>query len=164
MCQQFNIVNQIGCNSMQLPTVDGYPLCRNMTMYLLATLVTFNLSLCDDLCPIECNIVTYETSVSYSTWPTYNSYEWALANGILDSFFDKNNVTYDIASKSVASALISYKEIKYTEISESPSMTFVDLVAAVGGMLGLFLGFSLMVPIELIEFCILFFLILFKKN
>lgn len=55
-------------------------------------------------------------------------------------------------------ASIFYKEIKYTEIIETPSMTFVDLIAAIGGMMGLFLGFSIMVIVEFIELLLHFFM------
>lgn len=150
-CQQMNTINQIGCNSLLLPILPGYPLCTNKTMFLLTSSIAFNMSLCNEQCPIECTSVTYDVSISYMDWPTYDGYYWCLKNGIFDRYYDPKDVTYDIAMQSFAGVTLFYKEIKYTEVHESASMTFVDLVAAIGGMMGLFLGFSLMVIVEVIE-------------
>ena len=46
----------------------------------------------------------------------------------------------------------SFKERKQIEYSEEPAMSFVDLISGLGGLLGLFLGLSLMSLFELAEF------------
>jgi hypothetical protein len=156
VCLQYNIVNKVGCNSMRYPIISEYPLCKTKEEFYQINSVFLNFSLCNDLCPIECDSVTYDMSVSYTTWPTYNSYYWAHVHGILERFLNDShqNITYETAAQSFASVAIYFKEIKYTEIAESPSMTFVDLIAAIGGMMGLFLGFSIMIFVELIELAI----------
>jgi len=162
ICLQNMVVNEIGCNYLQYPILPNYPLCRNKTQFDQGSNIYFNMSYCNELCPIECDTVTYDTSVSYSSWPTYDFYITNIELGTFSSLV--NNLSYENASKSFACASIYYKEIKYTEITESPSMLLVDLVGAIGGMLGLFLGFSLMVMIELVELVIEFWFIVAKKH
>jgi hypothetical protein len=151
ICRQIQNINTFGCNFMQNQIIPGYPLCTNWTEYVNSFTLQFNFSFCNDLCPIECDSVTYELSTSYTTWPTYDSYIWAKNNGIIESYFGTNDIDYEHAMKSFVGARIYYRAIKYTEIVETPSMTFVDLIAAIGGMMGLFLGFSIMIIVEIIE-------------
>ena len=45
-----------------------------------------------------------------------------------------------------------FNERKVVRYAESPAMTFVDLISGLGGLLGLFLGFSVISIVELLEF------------
>lgn len=47
---------------------------------------------------------------------------------------------------------IYFDEIKYTRMEESPQMELVDLVANIGGTLGLFIGVSFLSFAEALEF------------
>ncbi len=51
----------------------------------------------------------------------------------------------------IVSLKIYYSELKYTEINQVFSFSFWDLVSAVGGNLGLFLGVSLLSILELVQ-------------
>ena len=49
---------------------------------------------------------------------------------------------------------VYYKNIYYTSIVESPSITLVSLVSNLGGNLGLFLGLSVLSLLEIFELII----------
>jgi len=53
---------------------------------------------------------------------------------------------------------------QYTEISETPKITFVDLVSSIGGALGVFLGLSVFSFIEISEIIIHVLYLLCKKR
>jgi hypothetical protein len=46
---------------------------------------------------------------------------------------------------------VFYDRLSYTEITEKPSVPFVDLVSNVGGTFGLFIGISLLSFLEVVE-------------
>ena len=54
--------------------------------------------------------------------------------------FENETLNYDTLKESVASIVIYYDDLSYTLISQDPKMEAVDLIAAIGGTLGLFLG------------------------
>lgn len=166
VCYQHYIFDKIGCIQMNSLRIDGKPLCKSKDQFFKLLGVRFNFSVCTEDCPIECDSVRYETSVSYVNFPTYNTFY--LANATNPALFQglqtETGISYDVARKSVSAASIYFEEIKYTEIVETESMKFVDLVAAIGGMMGLFLGFSIMIIFELLELAIQFAFMVIKKR
>jgi len=86
--------------------------------------------ICEKMCPIECN------SVSYSITPYIN----ALATD------------YSLIN-------VYYEDFYYTKISESEKTSFDSLVGTIGGLLGLFLGASLISFYEIFDLALNLFLI-----
>lgn len=149
VCGQISNFNEIGCINLLYPILPEMPYCITQLDVNRLNQLNFDFSMCNEMCPIECDSVSYETSVSYTQWPTYNSWLNAKQNNV--SKFLEKNMDFELVRKSFASVSIKFKNIKYTEITETPSMLFPDLVAAIGGMLGLFLGFSIMCIVEIVE-------------
>ena len=57
-----------------------------------------------------------------------------------------------------------YSHLSYMELSQIPKMTDFDLVSAVGGSLGLFLGFQFLSLIEILQYFFdLFSIIIFNR-
>ena len=79
---------------------------------------------CVEECPVECDY-------SLFTFKT-------------QSFYFEN----------VTNILVYFNNLRYTEISEIPKTTPTDMLALVGGTLGLFLGISLLSFIEIVDFLI----------
>jgi hypothetical protein len=160
MCQQQLNVNHVGCNDMSLPMIPSAPLCKSREQYegIINSVSQLNISKCLQWCPNECNITSYEFSVSYEDYPPFNTFYSTRHNNysFYSSLFGTENITFNLFKHSVAAAFIYFKEIKYTEISEQPSMTSTSLVSGIGGTMGLFLGFSLVICMEYIELMILF--------
>lgn len=71
----------------------------------------------------------------------------------LTSSYD-NYPSYDMLASSFLSFYIYFDKIATTEISEEASMTPVNLIANIGGTMGLFIGISVLSFVEILELCI----------
>ncbi len=59
--------------------------------------------------------------------------------------------TYENVSKTYFSINAFYEDSKYTLISQQPSIELFGLISNLGGILGLFIGFSFISLLEIIE-------------
>jgi hypothetical protein len=144
-------IAKFGCYNLHLPVIFDAKPCMKINH------LEFNLSECFEQCPFECKTSSYDLSVSYTDYPSYNYYKTLMEkpqNHDSYAFIFQTlvaNVTYEMFKESLVRIFIYFDEIKTTEITESPSMTLVDLVANIGGTLGLFIGVSLLSFVEIIE-------------
>lgn len=89
---------------------------------------------CKQQCPEECFLIKFETRVmSLDDW--------------------------DFGGHSIE---ISYSDLSYIEISQTPKMTGFTLISSIGGALGLFIGIRFLSLVELFEYFADIFLILFS--
>ncbi len=127
---------------------------------------------CLDECPTPCKYFEFETALSHSNYPTdyyfnlLNSSKSKL-NTIYQPYLKEINKTSlsDIKETVVNSILavnIYYKDRSYVFINENPSITVDTWFGTVGGVLGLFMGMSMLTLCELFEF--LFLLIVPPKK
>lgn len=86
---------------------------------------------------------------------TTGLFRWAFQ---IDSRPNNNNSDYskpfdslELARGSLVKIFVYFDQIKYTRITEASAVTFVDLIANIGGELGLFIGISFLSFVELIE-------------
>lgn len=156
LCQQKQKIDQLGCYDMRFPRLFDAPPCRNQTMFSNLRSVTFLNSLCNDLCPQECDMTHFDVSVSYLDFPTYLTYKDILATYLeqLAKLFKTENITYEMFAKSFVGVNIYFNEFKVTEMEETAAMSFVELVSNIGGTIGLFISFSLLGFVEFIELVI----------
>jgi hypothetical protein len=119
--------------------------------------------LCLPECPLECDSIRYDVSVSASTFPNKQTSDGLIYiyNG-LD--FSRNNLTFEQYKSNLVAFNVYYEELVYTQISESAKMTSIDLVANIGGVLGLFLGTSVLTFTEWIELIVEIIFILFGRD
>ncbi len=118
---------------------------------------------CTNECPLECDSILFDYSVSSLTYPSeqgYNIYEKDNT-----SFGTSQKIsTYDLYKESYLYLNIFYPSTQCTQISISPKTSLNDLFANVGGSIGIFLGFSIFSIIEIFEIIFgVIFLFLFKK-
>ena len=111
------------------------------------------MSSCHDLCPIDCKVSSYTTSISYSEFPTKIFYQDFLFNGKLEKYrqYFAANLSYPIMKKSLTSVFIYFDQLQFTHISEQEAMSTSVLISNIGGTLGLFAGISLLSLLELVE-------------
>ena len=115
--------------------------------------------ICSPYCPLECNDITYSLSVSHSDFPNPNYAEILKKKPIIQSKFQKSKVFTNESlivdnnelKKSIAAITIYYDDLKYTLISQIPKMSFEDLLANIGGQLGLFIGISFLSFVEIFD-------------
>lgn len=109
---------------------------------------------CGKQCPLECDSEIFELTISSSSYPT-KAYADQLVNysgNTLANFFPNvSAVTYKDLKEHILAINIYYADMKYTSIEELEKTNLFDLVAAIGGTLGLFLGMSFLSFVEIVD-------------
>ncbi|XP_070563558.1 uncharacterized protein [Ptychodera flava] len=105
---------------------------------------------CD--CPPLCNDRVYTSTVSMSTWPSQRYLNQLLKN--LHSINSKSKKITDMASAQKNLALVSvyYETLSSDLVKESPGYGGEDLTSDLGGLLGLYIGVSVITTIECVIF------------
>jgi hypothetical protein len=143
LCKNDYIISKCKCNSPFLPNVRNVKPCYTKAEYICSYdfLKDINKkvrSICYDMCPIECDSVEYERFISYEEWPSLGYYEQLSRNPLIVQLFTSANKTIDY--KSVRASMyclnIFYEQLTFTEISEVPSITVLDVVSNIGGTIG----------------------------
>jgi hypothetical protein len=101
-------------------------------------------------CPLECDSFEYDVSLYLQP---------ILARGNISNFYNKSIYpeftddfkTFEDVSKSFFSINVYYQDLKYTLISQQPKIELFGLISNLGGILGLFIGFSFISLLEIIE-------------
>jgi len=106
---------------------------------------------CLPLCPRECEAFTYEVSLSFSEYPSDSYLEVILNKPLLLSKFPVDKQNKENIKKSVIAINVFYRDLHYTEVSQLPKSAIADILASLGGNLGLFMGVSLLTLIEGIQ-------------
>jgi hypothetical protein len=110
-------------------------------------------------CPLECESSSLLYTNSITQYPTIWHYETKLKN-----FSEKHNLSYQEGSQCIAKVFIGYSQMEQTIISEEKKITFDELVASIGGTLGLFLGLSFLSLVEFVEILIQTILIFIQQK
>ena len=134
-----------GCYYLKYPMVLQSQPCSNQTQIECIANTSFNYEpgeKCEKDCPLECDDVKYDLSLSSLILPSSN---WANAYKI---FYNSS----DTSIKDEFLLLeIYFANPEYTKISVSPKITPYDLLAQIGGSLGMFLSLSIFTFIEIGE-------------
>jgi hypothetical protein len=106
---------------------------------------------CYEDCPIECDELRYDLTVSASSYPT-KWYANVLANNtkfnsIINAYFSLINISFinytnqfTELKNSIACVNIYYEDLRFTEVQDDPAMDYIALLGVLGGNLALFLG------------------------
>jgi hypothetical protein len=110
---------------------------------------------CQNECPLECNSVDYATSVSYASYPS-KVYGSILAKNpqLQAKFISGSNasaIDFNDLKETLVAFNVYYDDLSYKSFIELEKTSLVDLVASIGGTLGLFLGMSFLSFVELID-------------
>jgi hypothetical protein len=108
-----------------------------------------NKKVCIPLCPLECDSIKYDTSISFTKF----------SNNEFKRLFE-----IDANINNVLSIDIYYENLEYTSISQLPKMDIIDLISNIGSNLSLFIGISFISFAEVIELLAEIFIILFEKK
>ena len=100
-----------------------------------------------DYCPEECDSLTYDINL-HSAMITGNGNVTSKSNPyLLVAGFN----TYENVSRTYFAIRIYYEESRYTLISQQAKIELFGLISNIGGSLGLFIGFSFISLLELVE-------------
>jgi hypothetical protein len=118
-------------------------------------------------CPLECETVKYDLSVSSQAYPSKMYYKSELNNETnrnISLIYLNESLTYDLMREHSLSFNVYYSDMSYTILTESPKTSIADLISQIGGGLGLFVSFSVFTLFEFIEIFILVICGLFAKT
>ncbi len=116
---------------------------------------------CLEYCPLECDDIIYEYTLSSADYPTEYAYQILKS----DHHFSRyNNLTYEMFKQRSLHVNIYYSKLGYLSVSQVKKVEFMDLLATIGGLLGFFIGMSLLSFIEFFEIGIDILMILFGRT
>ena len=113
---------------------------------------------CSDLCPKECSKISFQSTTSFSQYPS-NSYE----GNLLDKYSVLNSFSKSLTEK-ILKLNIYYQDMSYQSVTESPAITLVGLISNIGGTLGLFLGIAILTLVEFVDMFIKMLIHMCKKK
>ena len=150
-CYQKEIYRKCGCidfygtfNNIENLTLDY---CVSSNPECLSNIKASGIDLCIGKCPRECDYIKFDLTTSFSNYPSKSEYNNIVNNTPL------NNGSFTYINNFVK-VNVFYADTQYELITESPAISAVNLLSDLGGTLGLFLGFSMLSFIEVIEFFI----------
>ena len=129
--------------------------------------ITFDQKSCSLECPLECDSVGYELQISTLQFPDRRMFELihndvGIQMNLAAYGFDLSS--FEALKEQFASINVFYQYTQYTDIVLTPKTSVYDIISNVGGLLGIFLGFSIFSLIELLEFLVRAALILLGKS
>jgi hypothetical protein len=174
-CLQQLFMHQCKCRASFFVSVFGVTvrICTTLEENLCLYKAYFTVYLVNDYptvtclpqCPLECSSNSFTYSLSTTNLLGESYVADIKANKNLTSDFIMRSINAHEASRSVVKVNIFYESLSYTTTKESPQWDIVNLIATVGGNLGLFLGLSLFSMGEiLITFFELTFFCIAKKK
>lgn len=162
LCIQKEINNECKCTYYGYPKFRNFSVCLTQEQYNCYRNVVIRIStslqtVCSDECPLECDTISYEYTVSSSKFPLK---AYAKENGFYTHLPGKN-LTYEQVQDSFILINVYFNNLLVTIIEESPSVNALQLVSDIGGTLGLFLGISILSIVEVFELIIGLLVIIF---
>ena len=129
-------------------------------------------AICSPKCPLECESIDYSLSVSHSYFSSPDYFKFLKTKQIFQSLLNNSSnycnnsveIENEVIRKSIVEVNVFYDELKYTKVSQIAKMTFEDLMANIGGTLGLCIGISFLSFVEIFEAIIQLFMILGRKH
>ncbi|CAH3149507.1 unnamed protein product [Pocillopora meandrina] len=161
-------LSECGCAEAQFPTDSNICDIKNSTTArclrtLLQRLLEGKLS-CKENCPTPCREVEFRTSQSMGEWPSMG-YEGILMGRLREKqwFITEDKYGFYL-SENFLQARIFFEQLNFERVVESVSYKEVNLVADIGGQLGLWIGISVLTCCEFLELILLIIRSLIKRS
>ncbi|CAB4007666.1 degenerin mec-10-like, partial [Paramuricea clavata] len=117
---------------------------------------------CEKTCPDLCSETLYESSLTFTQWPYPKSVESVL--GSLGFNYSDYNNNVNLVRGNFLTANIFYQRFRESQIEESLSYETANLLADIGGQIGLWAGLSIISMCELLELFALVFRDFFERE
>ena len=115
-------------------------------------------------CSLECYSVDFNLDISLLDYVSKDYYNLVVSDPVrrvyLESVVFNETLSYELYKESFVALNVYMTTTQHTEITQAPKTTLVDLVANLGGTIGIFLGFSVFSLVEMGELCTQLLLIL----
>jgi hypothetical protein len=145
----YNQTNPCNCYLTSLDEEPYYKCGNNNSCYEKFNKNFNQIEKCSQFCPLECDQYSYEifhTPHKITGAGKINQFN----NDYIYSFLPEFQ-TYENVSKTYYLINVYYDDLKYTLISQQPKIELFGLISNLGGILGLFIGFSFISLLEIIE-------------
>ena len=160
LCTQKFIIRKCGCyfTGFNNPNSNEIKPCSNLTEYN-CTLKALNyvdiVECASEYCPLECDSIQYDLTVSSLIYPSLDDY---------NSLNISSSISYEEWRTKKIVIQVYYSELDYTLIQETPAMTLASLIAYLGGTMGLIVSVSFFTVLEISELIILLLYALFRTH
>ena len=151
LCIQLETINKCGCYFAGdlNPSSNQIKPCLNISEYYCYVQVYFKFNPVDCAlvyCPLECNSIEYDLSISSKILQTLNEY---------NDLNITSSISYEEWRTQTVTFHVFYSQLEYTLIEETPEMTIKSLIANLGGTMGLIVSVSFFTIVEIVELFIL---------
>ena len=170
MCNQKEIIKKCDCYFLSIDKLNSEIPCLNESQLFCATDVYTNFltkikEFCAPDCPLECDSMNYQTTANFLQYPSMQyASKFLMNNPVLQSKFRNETITYDLIRQSVLCLNVYYDRFFYSEFSQKPKTSILDLISNIGGIAGVFIGASLLSFLELFEALIEILTIIISKT
>jgi len=161
LCLQKLIIERCKCYTNSFNSLGSQKSCQNVTEMkcLIKVWEEFEAkdvkSFCSPYCPLECESMSFQSTISFSQYPTKSYAEAELMkNPLIKSKLSNERINFELIKQVVLSVNVHYDQLGYTAITQDAKTEIFDLVSNLGGLFGLFLGGSFLSCIEIIEILI----------
>ena len=167
LCLQERIIEKCKCQDVISFSFPNISFCRDLNQIFcdyreFATFYSENIDeKCGHKCPLECDTIKYPVSLTYLDYPTEAYYKHLIKQS---RFSNLKDLSFEKIKNKITFLNIYYSGFQYKKIQEVEKMTIVDLIAGIGGTLGLFIGISFLSLIEIIHAAFEIIVLLFKKE
>ncbi|XP_006884553.1 PREDICTED: acid-sensing ion channel 5 [Elephantulus edwardii] len=148
-CKARHIEEQCGCLPFLLPgngiecDLQKFYNCVSPVLDYIEAKELCTVGTHNSTCPVPCEETEYPATISYSTFPSQKS---------LAYFSKKLNQSQEFIRENLVYIEINYNDLNYKITQQQKAVSVSELLADVGGQLGLFCGASLITIIEIIEY------------
>ncbi|XP_030062678.1 degenerin deg-1 [Microcaecilia unicolor] len=153
-CAQQSIMENCGCSHWEFasPKELHYTKCNLSTPGVRDCVELYEFKFAhDDLnchCPLQCMEELYELTVSGSQWPS-TAFIGSFSRSL--KAFRAFQIAQSSRRDNFVKVVVYFKQLNYELIEEEPSMTEIDLISNMGGLVGLWVGFSVCTLAEFFE-------------
>ena len=164
LCYQKYVKDACKCNPYDYPFFGG-TICENSDENCIDNITRIFLKsdyivqTCMPMCPLQCNQTGFTTSISFSQLNGDAFISKLNGTPSLSADFLSKPISGDQAKNSIVQVNIFYDTLSYTLADETPACEWICLLADIGGILGLFMGASVLSIGEVIEVLIEVFFI-----
>lgn len=141
-------INNYGCHNLLYPRMSfdsSSPPCFNESLPSSVYVDTSE-------CPLDCDQISYDFFFSDAAYPTESWYvDYLFQNR---EYFERvfgHVPSFESIKSSFAMVIIVFEKLVIEEVSEKPKVEFLDLIANIGGTIGLFIGLSVLTLTEIFD-------------
>ncbi|XP_032080583.1 acid-sensing ion channel 5 isoform X2 [Thamnophis elegans] len=148
-CKGHLIQKYCGCLPFMLPgngtecDLEKFYSCVSPALYKIEFMGLCTVGTHNSTCPVPCEETDYPITISYSTFASEQGLKFLSAKLKKKPEYARNNLVY---------IDIKYHNLNYKMTQQQKALSVSELLADIGGQLGLFCGASMITIIEIIEY------------